>query len=684
MAEDEAAAKARQARLQELRASRKYIKCSITRLNTFAENQADVDESSLLTLRSKRERLTELFKKYEDCQMQVLGLDENDNDDVSEVEGKYFFVLTVLNEAIQLKSSPQTAENSTYRTKLPTIQIKNFSGKYSEYTPFMNLFDAIIHKDRSIDNVQKLYYLRSFLEKEPFELIKNLTLSSENYDEARRLLNDRYNHKFKIVNEHINSLLDMNALVRSTPSNIRDFVSHVKQCMAALKNLDVNTDNWDPIILSILYRKLDTYTSRAYQLERSDESDPTVVDFLQYLEKRALALENAEPVSSNKSQKTSVVNVAVTPPASGVKPCEYCSSKEHKLFACKSFKCLPFTGRIKLVDEKGICHTCLMKHKGKCRFHFRCSICKLAHNTLLHNDLAAEKENITLISHDAAQRKLLPTVKVKLYSQDGREVHIKAALDCCSEAHIVTKKVIDALGITPKLDSTTIVGVNNRRVSSSCSVPLEVFSEVTPFKVTLNCNVMESITLARPQLDIDRAALRIPEGIKLADDDFDKPSEINMLIGSDVFFQVLFPEQQGVLLQAAPTPNKQEAQGQFQGLRIFNTSFGHIVGGSLPIINKKDTSSKVSLLCINCDNDVNETIKKFWKAESIPEKFIANKSEQDLCEEIFRTTTTLENNKFQVDLPIKLPLEEINDALGNSFDFALYRFLNLEKKLHKM
>ncbi|KAI5646088.1 hypothetical protein NE865_01981 [Phthorimaea operculella] len=151
MAEDEAAAKARQARLQELRASRRYLKCSITRLNTFAENKADVDESSLLTLRSKRERLTELFKKYEDCQMQVLGLDESDNDDVSEVE--------------------------------------------------------------------------------------------------------------------------------------------------------------------------DTYTSRAYQLERSDESDPTVVDFLQYLEKRALALENAEPVSSNKSQKTSVVNVAVTPPASGAKPC---------------------------------------------------------------------------------------------------------------------------------------------------------------------------------------------------------------------------------------------------------------------------------------------------------------------------------------------------------------------------
>ncbi|KAJ2937563.1 hypothetical protein O0L34_g12960 [Tuta absoluta] len=62
----------------------------------------------------------------------------------------------------------------------------------------------------------------------------------------------------------------------------------------------------------------DAYTSRAYQLERSDESDPTVVEFLQYLEKRALALENAEPASSSKGHKTAVVNVATS---SEARPC---------------------------------------------------------------------------------------------------------------------------------------------------------------------------------------------------------------------------------------------------------------------------------------------------------------------------------------------------------------------------
>lgn len=36
-----------------------------------------------------------------------------------------------------------------------------------------------------------------------------------------------------------------------------------------------------------------------------------------------------------------------------------------------------------------------------------------------------------------------------------------------------------------------------------------------------------------------------------------------------------------------------------------------------------------------------------------------------------------------MDLPLKIPLDNVNETLGNSFDLALYRFLNLEKKLQK-
>ncbi|XP_073965326.1 uncharacterized protein [Choristoneura fumiferana] len=308
--------------IKQLKASRGYAKASMTRLYSFVLNAEDVKLTDLSILQAKRSRLVELFKEYESYNKQILALDEKDPEDVAEIEGKYFKILTVLNDAVMEKSSPNTSTSTcAFKTKLPTIQINTFTGKYSEYMPFINLFKAIIHNDRSIDNVQKLYYLRSFLQKEPLDLIKNLPFNSESYDEALNLLNSRYNHTSKIINEHINSLLDLNAIYKSTPSNIREFVSQVKQCLASLKNLNVKTETWDPIILAILYRKLDSYTSRAYQLERSDAADPTIEDFLLYLERRALALENVEPMTSGKTHhRAAVVNVAA---ASEFKSCKH-------------------------------------------------------------------------------------------------------------------------------------------------------------------------------------------------------------------------------------------------------------------------------------------------------------------------------------------------------------------------
>ncbi|CAG4948400.1 unnamed protein product [Parnassius apollo] len=70
------------------------------------------------------------------------------------------------------------------------------------------------------------------------------------------------------------------------------------------------------------YKKMGTYTSRAYQLERGNESDPTIKEFLLFLENRALALENAEPTTAIKTHYKPVVNVATPADPS----CAYCAA----------------------------------------------------------------------------------------------------------------------------------------------------------------------------------------------------------------------------------------------------------------------------------------------------------------------------------------------------------------------
>ncbi|KAL0819850.1 hypothetical protein ABMA28_007875 [Loxostege sticticalis] len=299
--------------IRELRSNRGYVKASITRLCGSCTD-SDIEAMLLPNLKVKLTKLESLFTEYEGFSKKLFFLsDSSDDEDYSVVEGKYFSVMAKLQDAIEKKNVPAKHDDSydaesCSRTKLPTIQMSCFQGEYSEYQPFISLFDSLIHRDKHLDSLQKLYYLRSYLKCEPYDLIKNLPLSNESYLKARQLLDDRYNNKYKILNEHIAQLLDLSPLSKSTSANIRSFVSSTKQIIAAIENLNNDIKYWDPIILCILTRKLDTYTARAYQMERDDNMEPKVKDFIEFLEKRALAMENAEPTTS-KSSKV-VVNVA--------------------------------------------------------------------------------------------------------------------------------------------------------------------------------------------------------------------------------------------------------------------------------------------------------------------------------------------------------------------------------------
>lgn len=287
--------------LKRLNISRGYVKGTITRFFNFASNEENVKISSLEALITKRDKLLSSYKEYEEYNREILALTSVDNEDIAEVENKYFHSLTVINENIKLKSTsakstpPELGSSGISKTKLPNIEIPSFTGKYCEYVAFIEIFRSVIHNDRSLDNVQKLYYLRSFLRDQPYELIKNLPFISESYDEELKILEERYFNKYKIVSDHVNTLLDLEKLPKYPNANdLRKFVSVVRQTLAALKNLDAKVETWGPILLGVLMRKLDLYSSRSYQLERDLDKEPTVEEFLKYIDKRALALENSD------------------------------------------------------------------------------------------------------------------------------------------------------------------------------------------------------------------------------------------------------------------------------------------------------------------------------------------------------------------------------------------------------
>ncbi|CAG9136063.1 unnamed protein product [Plutella xylostella] len=516
---------------------------------------------------------------------------------------------------------------------------------------------------------------KSFVREEPFDLIKNLPLVGESYQEALKLLKNRYENKNRIVNEHICNLLDLRTVGKSTASNLREFVSAIRQQVAAIKNHNPNIIYWDHILTCIILRKLDGYTSRAYQLERDLDAEPSLEDLLCYLDKRALALEGTDQ-SHHQQPQARYGKVAAHAAAADKPPtCLNCKSTNHKLFNCKQFQLMASKERIDFVKQNKLCNVCLGAHFSKCRFHFRCAECKGPHNTLVHYNEPALAPPVTLTGNNNSNV-LLPTARVKAIAKDGTEVHFKALLDSGSQVSIVTSKLVQLLGLTPKQSATNIIGISNAKNHLKYCVPLEIHSLKSTFKTTVTCHVTDQITSQLPQSKIKLDELQLPSNIEWADEQFNVPSDIHMLMGANIMFQVLLPEKSSV----TPANNSGKQSPAQNDLHIFNTHFGHIIGGSLPT-----GSIKGQILCnkvvLKCEMDLNETLGQFWTNEKVPEIFSEKSPEHELCEQIFQNSVELKDKQFQVPLPLKLPLSEVKETLGDSFNLALKRFHNLEKKL---
>lgn len=145
----------------------------------------DRDREALLI---REERLRATFEKFDEINLEICATDPKAGDS-GDVESKFLEVITLIKK-LMVNSATRPSAQPPSRHKLPQISVPTFTGKYSDFKPFINLFDALIDKDNSLEGVQKLFYLRSFLQGEPLDLVKNLPLVSDSYIQAKNILND--------------------------------------------------------------------------------------------------------------------------------------------------------------------------------------------------------------------------------------------------------------------------------------------------------------------------------------------------------------------------------------------------------------------------------------------------------------------------------------------------------------
>ncbi|GFW16485.1 integrase catalytic domain-containing protein [Trichonephila clavipes] len=372
--------------------------------------------------------------------------------------------------------------------------------------------------------------------------------------------------------------------------------------------------------------------------------------------------------------------------------CVICEQQSHPVFRCKKFNDLSVNERFNSVKRNNLWLNCFSSsHKvDLCKSSRNCPNCSERHNSLLCRNFERNVDSqrspgsetlpnmeprITTptlnVNSECFQPKqtvesfenggefvgyskghstiLLNTAVVYCQKSRGEVFPLRALLDSGSQSNLITHEAALALGLKCERVNTSICGVNGTSQFIKNKVSTVVSSKNRQFQKLMEFLVVPKITGLASTNKLDISGIKIPEYIKLSDENFYSPGRIAFLLSNQIFFEIL---NSGKL---------KLADGK---LILQNTVFGYVAS----VMSHNYTNKSYCGLVSNA-NELNNSIKRFWEIENCPDFEIPTMSrEEKLCEEHFTNTCNRdETGRFIV----KMPLSKDPSCLGDSKQMAL-------------
>jgi hypothetical protein len=667
------------AELPELLKRRAILKSSLTRFTTFFENhKSNIAHAKQISIR--KEVLNKTFNDFNDIQTSIELLKDDEEAYRESFETDYYKVIadvssyleshTLTSSSTSVNSSQGIAESVI--AKLPPINLPSFEGNYIEWVNFKNTFDSMIHERNDLTNIQKFHYLKSSVKGEAQKLIVHLAITHDNYITAYNLLKSRFENKRIIVQQHVNTIINLPQVTKGSPASLRQLLDGLSTNLSILQNLDIPVQSWDIILIQLMLSKLDYQSRREWETSCKTTNIPTLKEFSDTLTNHCLTLEALSDSQKGKSStiekpKQSQKSFVSVKNETTTKKCLYCNKSNHYLYQCKEFLSLPVSNKIDQINKQKLCKNCLRTNhdadscKGGC-----CRVCgSNIHNTLLHKDTSEQLDeinndvNVLNSSTTLPINVILSTALVQVQDKAGNFTQLRALLDSGSQSNFITESALKMLNLPSYNTNITLSGVNNSHSKVNKGTTLIFKSNFNKFQASVKCLVLPKITQNIPASPLVYDTFKIPSNIKLADPTFNKPGPIDLLLGNELFWKVLCVGK----VQLGPAKR----------LIAQNTQLGWILGGCWDT-NKENTKT----ICTFSSKNLEKQMVKSWQIEEIDHKPILFR-EHERCEKQFlECHKRLANGKFQVPLMFKSESPNI----GLSFDQALKRFQSLKQNCH--
>lgn len=242
----------------------------------------------------------------------------------------------------------------------------------------------------------------------------------------------------------------------------------------------------------------------------------------------------------------------------------------------------------------------------------------------------------------------------------------RAICDTGAQTSLITNACVKRIGLPTKQCYTPLLGVAGTSISTR-----KVQAHISPrfnnnYRLYVEFQVNDEFCSTHPNFSLN-ALKPIDKNVVLADDQFDVPGSIDILLGADVWGLIM-----NANIYTHPT-----------GAIMHDTALGHIILG-----RTHDTQSiqnkSVFLNAINKEREITEEelthenmLQRFFDAEEIAEPSKYFTQDEEAAERFFIANTYKHERGFYVT---KIPLIP-GKTLGESRNIVMRRFYALERKL---
>lgn len=232
-------------------------------------------------------------------------------------------------------------------------------------------------------------------------------------------------------------------------------------------------------------------------------------------------------------------------------------------------------------------------------------------------------------------------------------------IDQCSEGSYITEELVQQLKLKKSKTKVVINGLGGMVSEVNAYVTIKIRDTSKNLQETLEVHalVVKRIVGRTPEFQSKMKWENYGE-IKLADPKFNRPSKIQVLLGSDILSEHIF------------LPGVKH----INGMVLQSTIFGWIVSGGGNEKNKITGFKSCLVTMAEFENQ----LRNFWDMPVQKEEI--SEEEEEFCEKLYSSQVKrLENGRYVVPTPFKPTAE----PLGNSYDIALRKFFVQEKKWAK-